>query len=59
MKPASKFEIVATRCWNVLNEGKSFHPVFVLRIFFLLHVFKLGTEGSGDGRCRRFFSPLR
>ncbi len=38
MKPASKFEIIAARCWNVLNEGKSFHPVFVLGIFLLLHL---------------------
>ena len=45
MKPASKFEIVAARCWNVLNEGKSFHPVFVLGLFFLLHVFELGDGG--------------
>ena len=45
MKPASKFEIVAARCWNVLNEGKSFHPVFVLGLFFLLHVFELGDAG--------------
>jgi hypothetical protein len=37
MKPASKFEIVAARIWNVLNEGKSFHPVFVLGTFLLLH----------------------
>ena len=44
MKPASKFEIVAARCWNVLNEGKSFHPVFVLGIFFLLHALELGSE---------------
>ncbi len=38
MKPASKFEIVAARAWNVLNEGKSFHPVFVAGVFLLLHV---------------------
>ena len=37
MKPASKFEIAAARLWNVLNEGKSFHPVFVLGLFLLLH----------------------
>ncbi len=43
MKPASKFEIVAARLWNVLNEGKSFHPVFVLGIFLLLHIFQLGS----------------
>ena len=35
---ASKFEIVAARAWNVLNEGKSFHPVFVLGTFVLLHM---------------------
>ncbi|CAN5706190.1 hypothetical protein BH24ACT22_BH24ACT22_00580 [soil metagenome] len=43
MKPASKFEIVAARMWNVLNEGKSFHPVFVLGTFLLLHVFQLNS----------------
>jgi hypothetical protein len=43
MKPASKFEIVAARCWNVLNEGKSFHPVFVLGTFLLLHLFRLSS----------------
>ncbi|HEX2097769.1 MAG TPA: alkaline phosphatase family protein [Rubrobacteraceae bacterium] len=45
MKSASKFEIIAARCWNVLNEGKSFHPVFVLGIFLLLHIFQLGNLG--------------
>lgn len=42
MRPASGFEILAARCWNVLNEGKSFHPVFVLGVFLLLHVADLG-----------------
>ena len=37
VKAASGFEILAARLWNVLNEGKSFHPVFVLGIFVLLH----------------------
>ena len=41
MKPASKFEIAAARIWNVLNEGKSFHSVFVLGTFLLLHVTEL------------------
>ena len=41
MRPASKFEIFAARTWNVLNEGKSFHPVFVLGVFLLLHVASL------------------
>src|SRR3712207_3838049 len=45
MKPASKFEIVAARAWNVLNEGKSFHPVFVLGTFLLLHVAELTSAG--------------
>jgi hypothetical protein len=43
MKPASKFEIVAARMWNVLNEGKSFHPVFMLGTFLLLHLPQLGS----------------
>jgi hypothetical protein len=42
-KSASKFEIVAARCWNVLNEGKSFHPVFVLGTFLLLHAADLAS----------------
>jgi hypothetical protein len=50
MKPASKFEIAAARCWNVLNEGKSFHPVFVLGIFLLLHVVQIG-DGVFWGRA--------
>ncbi len=41
MKAASKFEIAAARLWNVLNEGKSFHPVFVLGTFLLLHLAEL------------------
>jgi hypothetical protein len=50
MKPASKFEIVAARAWNVLNEGKSFHPVFVLGTFLLLHVAEL-TNAEFWGRA--------
>src|SRR3712207_6317875 len=45
MKPASKFEIAAARIWNVLNEGKSFHPVFVMGTFLLLHVGQLPSGG--------------
>jgi hypothetical protein len=41
MQPASKFEIAAARIWNVLNEGKPFHPAFVLGTFLLLHVMEL------------------
>ena len=50
MKPASKFEIVAARFWNVLNEDKSFHPVFVLGVFFLLHALEFGS-GEFWGRA--------
>ena len=38
MGSASRFEILAARAWNVLNEGKSFHPVFVFGVFVLLHL---------------------
>lgn len=41
MKKASAFEIVAARCWNVLNEGKSFTPVFVISIFLMYHALDL------------------
>ena len=49
LKPASKFEIVAARVWNVLNEGKSFHPVFVLGTFLLLHIAELPDAGFWGG----------
>ena len=35
-KAASRFELVAARLWNVLNEGKPFTPVFVVGILGLL-----------------------
>ena len=50
MKPASKFEIAAARVWNVLNEGKSFHPVFVVGVFLLLHLTELAS-GAFWGRA--------
>ena len=37
MKKASKFEKTAARCWNILNEGKPFTPVFVVGTFLLFH----------------------
>ena len=42
---ASRFEVVAARLWNVLNEGKPFTPVFVLGILGLLSIPNL-TDGS-------------
>lgn len=38
MKKASSFEIVAARCWNLLNEGKPFTPIFVVGVFLLYHI---------------------
>lgn len=37
-RPASLFEIIAARLWNLLNEGKPFHPIFVIGVFLLYHV---------------------
>ncbi|MCA0171653.1 alkaline phosphatase family protein [Bacillus sp. RAR_GA_16] len=36
MKQASKFEKIAARCWNLLNEGKPFTPIFVTGTMVLL-----------------------
>ncbi|MCZ6992485.1 hypothetical protein OH407_24450, partial [Salmonella enterica] len=33
---------VAARCWNVLNEGKPFTPVFVVGVFGLYHLSEWG-----------------
>ena len=44
-KAASRFEVVAARLWNVLNEGKPFTPVFVLGILGLLSIAHL-NDGS-------------
>lgn len=35
MKKASGFEIVAARCWNLLNEGKPFTPIFIVGTILL------------------------
>jgi hypothetical protein len=37
MKKASKFEKFAARCWNLLNEGKPFTPIFVVGTMTLYH----------------------
>lgn len=36
-RAASVFEVVAARAWNLLNEGKSFHPLFAAGTFLLYH----------------------
>ncbi len=42
---AGRFEIVAARLWNVLNEGKPFTPVFVLGTLALLGLPHLADGG--------------
>ncbi|MGD8191261.1 alkaline phosphatase family protein [Brevibacillus ginsengisoli] len=43
MKQASLFEIVMARCWNVLNESKTFTPVFVVGIFLMYMLFNVNV----------------
>jgi hypothetical protein len=38
MKQASKFEKVAARCWNLLNEGKPFTPIFIVGTMILFQL---------------------
>ncbi|WP_349408079.1 ectonucleotide pyrophosphatase/phosphodiesterase [Pseudalkalibacillus sp. SCS-8] len=38
MKKASRFEKIAARCWNLLNEGKPFTPIFVLGTLLLYNL---------------------
>ncbi|MBN8208527.1 alkaline phosphatase family protein [Bacillus sp. NTK071] len=38
MKQASGFEKIAARCWNLLNEGKPFTPIFVTGTILLLYI---------------------
>lgn len=38
MKKASTFEKIAARCWNLLNEGKPFTPIFVIGTMMLYHL---------------------
>ncbi|MEH7442395.1 alkaline phosphatase family protein [Bacillus sp. JJ1122] len=43
MKSASKFEKFAARCWNLLNEGKPFTPIFTVGTMLLFHLGDLGS----------------
>lgn len=38
MKQASNFEKIAARCWNLLNEGKPFTPIFVIGTMLLFMI---------------------
>ena len=44
-KAASRFEVIAARLWNVLNEGKPFTPVFVLALLGMLSLPHLSDAG--------------
>ncbi|WP_276915364.1 alkaline phosphatase family protein [Aneurinibacillus aneurinilyticus] len=57
MKQASAFEIIAARCWNVLNEGKSFTPVYVTGIAFLYYV-AIGWHTSAFSLGLVYLLPL-
>ncbi|MEI2355653.1 alkaline phosphatase family protein [Mesobacillus zeae] len=37
MKNASRFEKTAARCWNLLNEGKPFTPIFIAGTLILFY----------------------
>lgn len=41
MKKASAFEKVAARCWNLLNEGKPFTPIFTMGTMVLFYFLQL------------------
>ncbi|MBB3867665.1 alkaline phosphatase family protein [Parageobacillus toebii NBRC 107807] len=43
MKEASRLEKVAARCWNLLNEGKPFTPIFVIGTMAIYHLADFGT----------------
>lgn len=42
MKKASSFEKVAARCWNLLNEGKPFTPIFTVGTMFIYSFVHMG-----------------
>ncbi|RBW71537.1 alkaline phosphatase family protein [Bacillus taeanensis] len=42
MKQASGFEKIAARCWNMLNEGKPFTPIFIVGTMLLYHISSWG-----------------
>jgi predicted AlkP superfamily phosphohydrolase/phosphomutase len=47
-KEVSSFEIIAARCWNMLNEGKSFFIIFSLFILVLVTIIqKKSAVGLG------------
>lgn len=45
MKQASAFEKFAARCWNLLNEGKPFTPIFTVGTMLIYSLPRLGQDG--------------
>lgn len=63
MKAASAFEVLAARAWNLLNEGKSFYPLFNLGLFAVLvavdPAWRQGAlMGGGAGLGRALLASL-
>ncbi len=59
MQQASRLEIVAARCWNVLNEGKPFYVVFGLTLFGLSQgLWPVPPAAWGWGAAPRTFLGL-
>ena len=60
MKKASKFEKVAARCWNLLNEGKPFTPIFSIGTIAIYYLFFMEFNSSWDsfGVSLLFIVPL-
>ena len=59
-KPATRFENIAARLWNVLNEGKPFTPVFVVGTLVLLGLPHLTDGGywARQGLALAALAPL-
>lgn len=58
MKSASKFEKIAARCWNLLNEGKPFTPIFVVGTMILFHLTDIGDIHAAGELMLSFLSVI-
>lgn len=55
MKSASRFEKIAARMWNLLNEGKPFTPIFTIGVFL---TYALLFSGDFSGILTGFLLTL-
>ncbi|WP_135548296.1 alkaline phosphatase family protein [Paenibacillus cymbidii] len=60
MKQASRVEIAAARCWNLLNEGKPFTPLFAVATFMLYRIDRWSDVGfwASAGASLLLIAPL-